>query len=507
MRRFETRLDPVQVETTTASKSRGQPLEISNRAAVEAAPEELPLQRKESNELSGSASAESVQGWKTRSQAETMQDNGTERFSVEQVSSNGSGLSSLHNRPRIQRALATAEELTGNSPYASEKTDAQAPQGRGAKTTTGKDLKTQIQWGAPIDGEGSSVTANPLGPDHPLGSPTKANTGIAPRVQSYNKAFEGTWKQGHLLNAKLGGPGDEARNLIAITTSTNSKMEELFEDTLRTNVNLESPDPQAQVRPAQWWFFELEVSEREALSGEATSELIEKSDYKVTKDWKSRVRKLTAKWGPLDDDGKQASTKIASIDTGELQTKENRGTEKARKATVPNSVGTDGTGKPTAETKLAPNELILDEIARITRKIDAIAKASKAADLKQQADKLVSENVALSAEVESLKEQATTNQMEIDSLKQDNIELKKHGEKLLKEKTQSERERDEALQKARDAEQRAKDAEEELRQLKAIFEAEAAKSGEFGAFKRKDRDSDGDQDKGPPVNKLRIDTG
>ncbi|MDQ0114061.1 eCIS core domain-containing protein [Paenibacillus harenae] len=110
-------------------------------------------------------------------------------------------------------------------------------EGRGTTLTTGVDAKTKAQW-SPIDGlagEGKRVEAL-VGPDHNLGtSPSHANAEA--RVNAFKALSGKSYISGHLLNEKLGGPGNDPRNLTAISGSANTLQSSNIEKLVRDPVN------------------------------------------------------------------------------------------------------------------------------------------------------------------------------------------------------------------------------------------------------------------------------
>ena len=113
----------------------------------------------------------------------------------------------------------------------------------------GNKWRTQVKWsnatppnllrGITVNeyGEdGTGMTANPLGPDHPMGSSpsggTTTNSGLA-TAQTGNKYIAG-----HLLNDNLGGPGDDIRNITAIPEDVNKAHSASVETPIKTEVNV-----------------------------------------------------------------------------------------------------------------------------------------------------------------------------------------------------------------------------------------------------------------------------
>jgi hypothetical protein len=104
---------------------------------------------------------------------------------------------------------------------------------------------TSVTWD-PIDAEtkdGTGVTATVLGPDHRAGETPDKSIYVCPNVIGLNEiaGLESNtgYVKGHLLNEKLGGPGNDNRNLTAIPRATNTGgMKDHVEERLKTLVNI-----------------------------------------------------------------------------------------------------------------------------------------------------------------------------------------------------------------------------------------------------------------------------
>ena len=107
------------------------------------------------------------------------------------------------------------------------------------KGSGGPALKTRVQFG-PAHTEdgltigGTDMLASALGPDHPEGSHTSPGGEMQPVMDKLPKK---KFVKGHLLNANLGGPGADARNLFPITYSANSYHYHRMEKSVRDQVN------------------------------------------------------------------------------------------------------------------------------------------------------------------------------------------------------------------------------------------------------------------------------
>lgn len=100
---------------------------------------------------------------------------------------------------------------------------------------------------------GKRIVANPLGPDHPMGSKPSA-AGAPPIWPSVNLRRQGErlYVLGHLLNEKLGGPGNTQRNLTPITFSANKRHEARVESKVKDLVKPSLVSP--------WAYYEVVVN-------------------------------------------------------------------------------------------------------------------------------------------------------------------------------------------------------------------------------------------------------
>lgn len=160
-------------------------------------------------------------------------------------------------RSVVQRGMTTVASLPKKPTAGSWGPFYTSVVGGGAAGTGGKvegravDLQTNITWGPAESYEGTLMVADPLGPDHPLGSPPGSSGKWVDRrkkQQGYaNGAVE--YKAGHLLNAELGGPGDDVRNLTPIPTVANAEHQAKVEDRVKTLVN----------KKHGWVYYKVEV--------------------------------------------------------------------------------------------------------------------------------------------------------------------------------------------------------------------------------------------------------
>jgi hypothetical protein len=125
--------------------------------------------------------------------------------------------------------------------------------GSGAKVGT-KSIKTHVVWNKANYLSGTKMVADPLGPDHPLGSdPDDSFASQATKdmelIANPTGKREIQYIRGHLLNEQLGGPGDDVRNLAPITQNANSSHKNHVETEVKRLVNVEH----------KWIWYEVEV--------------------------------------------------------------------------------------------------------------------------------------------------------------------------------------------------------------------------------------------------------
>lgn len=124
--------------------------------------------------------------------------------------------------------------------------------GTGAKVEgAAPEWKTSVAWGNAKSDEGTLMVASPLGPDHPLGSPPKSKGAWADKrvTQQSRAGGNGAYISGHLLNAELGGPGDDAKNLTPIPEVANAEHQTKVEKPVKTIVN----------QKHGWVYYKVEV--------------------------------------------------------------------------------------------------------------------------------------------------------------------------------------------------------------------------------------------------------
>lgn len=112
--------------------------------------------------------------------------------------------------------------------------------GRGATISKTKaQWETEIKWGATHDnGDGQSMVADPLGPDHKMGEgPTNGKNIWTENREQLERASGEPYVAGHLLNHHLGGPGNDSRNLAVIPQTANAEHEKTVESAIKRLVN------------------------------------------------------------------------------------------------------------------------------------------------------------------------------------------------------------------------------------------------------------------------------
>jgi hypothetical protein len=272
--------------------------------------------------------------------------------------------------PVVQRALVTDPEIIGakNGTYnwtgfrgtRAYPVDGTAKeQGRGAALTTGEEWQSVIHWQAidPGSGEGTGVNAV-IGPDHHLGSNPSAPTALA-RVKAFKALSGKTYISGHLLNEKLGGPGDDPHNLTAIPGTANTLQSSNIESEVREPVNEEG----------RWMHYAVDIGyaddtklfktdDARKRAGQAATEnaggvLVQpqiNGDLLVTVRY---AHTLSANWYLYDVDGNMARQQEAAFLTmaSPLQG--------AGSVISPTTYSGIGTGKSRAKTKVDAEELVL----------------------------------------------------------------------------------------------------------------------------------------------------
>ncbi|SEV90933.1 DNA/RNA non-specific endonuclease [Chitinophaga sp. YR573] len=156
---------------------------------------------------------------------------------------------------------------------------------------TAKKLRSYIRWDPAVKNEGTHMIADPLGPDHPLGS-----TPGGGKTSEWNKARvrmealsrkQSDYVAGHLLNEQLGGPGTDVRNLAPITSEANANHKQHVEAEVKKMVN----------KDLKWIFYEVKT-ERKPLDN------TKKKNYDPSVwDDGNYTTSFDCNWGELDEDG------------------------------------------------------------------------------------------------------------------------------------------------------------------------------------------------------------
>ena len=231
--------------------------------------------------------------------------------------------------------------------------------GRGAKLSTGTAIKTSVQWG-PVDaasGEGTHMEAI-VGPDHNLGSPPSAK-GATSRVRAFAALSGQSYISGHLMNEKLGGPGDESRNLTAISGSANTLQSSNIEKYVRDPVN----------EGGEWMKYKVGVTYTDdvkpshpanpnllaALQANAKGLRTEPIPGSKVNVFVRYASKLEASWYPLDVEGgfaARAKTRVINIQSPLADIGGQSEVRKKAKTGV-------ASGKAAAKTNILAEELVL----------------------------------------------------------------------------------------------------------------------------------------------------
>ncbi len=126
--------------------------------------------------------------------------------------------------------------------------------------------RTVVSWGdTHPSGDGTTMEATRLGPDHlqgtqPAHRDKKAAKGpyVWDKRTAKMKSEAGRpYIAGHLLNHHVGGPGNDARNLVAIPADMNSKMETDVEDPVKELVN----------KQRAWIYYRAEATHKQDSGG------------------------------------------------------------------------------------------------------------------------------------------------------------------------------------------------------------------------------------------------
>jgi hypothetical protein len=264
----------------------------------------------------------------------------------------------VNNDTTTQLALKTIDDIdTNNLDQNKTAIDiGNESKGLGARTSTNKKLKTKITWGTRHNstGDGTSVVCAPLGPDHLLGSET-SNSEITDRKQEFRNLFLGDWVEAHLLNAKLGGPGDDARNLFAGSQSTNKKMESDFESKLINLVN----------QQGKWIYYSASVNHTAITNSDIPN--IENHLSKQQRHWASS---MVVTYGPVDDDGNKSGNHNTFTYRIPLPILRNSTYKKKDLKTTSVPSTNHLNNNPDAQTVIGDDRVVLDFASSIANQID-----------------------------------------------------------------------------------------------------------------------------------------
>lgn len=168
--------------------------------------------------------------------------------------------------------------------------------GLGGKASKARDTewKTTVTWDPiePTCKDGTGVEATILGPDHKAGETPDKSIYVCPNVIWLNQIAgldsNRGYVKGHLLNEKLGGPGNDCHNLTAIPRSTNTGgMKDHVEERMKALVNT----------ARAWVYFKAKVTHTKVAGTEDVKEHIYAS-------------KLDFAWHELKDDGAGNPVKV-----------------------------------------------------------------------------------------------------------------------------------------------------------------------------------------------------
>lgn len=275
----------------------------------------------------------------------------------------------------IQRALVTDQEIldkrTNNFNWVSfrgtrddsDPNNKAVEKGRGANLsggTFGGGVKSEISWNGveSKSGEGLNMEAI-IGPDHNLGSsPTVPNAKA--RVDAFEMLSGKEYASGHLLNEKLGGPGDDPRNLTAISKSANTLQSSNIEKYVRDPVNDEgywykyvvkitysSDDKEFSTSDKKYMAYNAMLKKPQGIV-EVTSGSNKK---KLTVTY---ANKLDASWHQLDTKGRKLGDVVSRSIT--LESPLEGGKAEINSKAKPKSIITGG---KVAKTDIGPEELVL----------------------------------------------------------------------------------------------------------------------------------------------------
>jgi hypothetical protein len=151
-------------------------------------------------------------------------------------------------------------------------------------------FKSKITYHPPNTNRGGTrMVANPIGPDYADYGSVPSDAGAMPIWAKVNIRRPGSTKRlyvlGHLLNHKLGGPGDMVANLTPITFSMNKRHSAQVESILKANVG-------TKTKP-RWFYYEVKVT---YASGRPALTPTEINKYKVAPEERMLASKFACSW-------------------------------------------------------------------------------------------------------------------------------------------------------------------------------------------------------------------
>lgn len=239
-------------------------------------------------------------------------------------------------------------------------------------------FQTRIHWSETHgNGDGKLMEANPLGPDHKIGEEPVSGAGhiwnkrTAKLRAAAGKTKADTYVAGHLLNHHVGGPGNDPRNLAAIPSDANKQHLNEVETTIKRLVN----DNKA------WIYYRVEVTQdHDAGSG---------VDY---------ADRFICTWHQLDDHGaKLAGT--AGARTIKIKAPSDYDTGASYAKDKGSAKGADAAHAKAARSRLAFDELILDDTDTLKHQRAVMAPLVKALQDMELDGNFASGNLKASAEL------------------------------------------------------------------------------------------------------------
>jgi len=163
------------------------------------------------------------------------------------------------------------------------------------------DVQSKVEYGpvSPTRG-GTWMKAHPLTPKHDPGQPPSSSPGVWEQIKPevLRRDGKGLYVRGHLLNEKLGGPGED-KNLTPITYTANGDHLRDVERELKGLIM--APKKKQQI-------VHYEVTAEPASRADAPS--------KVEPEEKQLTRGLTWSWYPLKATGDSKNPKLEKLPGG-----------------------------------------------------------------------------------------------------------------------------------------------------------------------------------------------